>query len=67
MCKLRKISKNLLQELGREPTIEEIAEEGMMSVPEARRVLKFSKHPLALTAYRESEDSYFGDFSKTSG
>ncbi len=63
MSKLRTISKNLLQELGREPTIEEIAEEGKMSVPEARRVLKISKHPFSLDRpIGESEDSYFGDF-----
>ena len=63
MSKLRTISKNLLQELGREPTIEEIAEEGKMSVAEARRVLKISKHPFSLDRpIGESEDSYFGDF-----
>jgi RNA polymerase primary sigma factor len=63
MSKLRTISKNLLQELGREPTIEEIAKEGQMSVAEARRVLKISKHPFSLDRpIGESEDSYFGDF-----
>ena len=63
MSKLRTISKNLLQELGREPTIEEIAKEGSMSVVEARRVQKISKHPFSLDRpIGESEDSYFGDF-----
>ncbi|MBN1815925.1 MAG: RNA polymerase sigma factor RpoD [Sedimentisphaerales bacterium] len=63
MSKLRTISKNLLQELGREPTIEEIATEAEMSVAEARRVLKISKHPFSLDRpIGESEDSYFGDF-----
>lgn len=63
MSKLRTISKNLLQELGREPTIEEIAKEAEMSVAEARRVLKISKHPFSLDRpIGESEDSYFGDF-----
>lgn len=63
MSKLRTISKNLLQELGREPTIEEIAKQGEMSVAEARRVLKISKHPFSLDRpIGESEDSYFGDF-----
>ena len=63
MSKLRTISKNLLQELGREPTIEEIAKEGEMSVVEARRVQKISKHPFSLDRpIGESEDSYFGDF-----
>ena len=63
MSKLRTISKNLLQELGREPTIEEIAKQAEMSVAEARRVLKISKHPFSLDRpIGESEDSYFGDF-----
>ncbi|MHC4386197.1 MAG: sigma-70 family RNA polymerase sigma factor, partial [Planctomycetota bacterium] len=45
MSKLRTISKNLLQKLGREATIEEIADVAKMSVSETRRVLKISKHP----------------------
>ena len=63
MSRLRTVSKNLLQQLGREPTIEEIAAEADMSVVEARRVLKISKHPFSLDRpIGESEDSYFGDF-----
>jgi len=63
MSKLRTVSKTLLQKFGREPTIEEIAEEAQMSVSEARRVLKISKHPFSLDRpIGESEDSYFGDF-----
>jgi RNA polymerase primary sigma factor len=63
MSKLRTIAKNLLQKLGREPTIEEIAEEAEMSVAEARRVMKISRHPISLDRpVGESEDSYFGDF-----
>ena len=63
MSKLRNISKRLVQEVGREPTIEEIAEEAAMSVSEARRVLKISRHPISLDRpVGESEDSYFGDF-----
>ena len=63
MSKLRTVSKNLLQQFGREPTIEEIAKEAEMSVSEARRVLKISKHPFSLDRpIGESEDSYFGDF-----
>jgi len=63
MSKLRTVSKNLLQELGREPAIEEIAKEAEMNVSEARRVLKISKHPFSLDRpIGESEDSYFGDF-----
>ena len=63
MSRLCTVSKNLLQELGREPTIEEIAKMAEMSVSEARRVLKISKHPFSLDRpIGESEDSYFGDF-----
>jgi RNA polymerase primary sigma factor len=63
MSKLRNISKKLVQQLGREPTIEEIASEAGMSVSEARRVLKISRHPISLDRpVGESEDSYFGDF-----
>ena len=63
MSKLRNISKMLLQNLGREPTIEEIAEAGDMLVSEARRVMKISRHPISLDRpVGESEDSNFGDF-----
>jgi RNA polymerase primary sigma factor len=63
MSKLRNISKKLVQQLGREPTIDEIANEAGMSVSEARRVLKISRHPISLDRpVGESEDSYFGDF-----
>ena len=63
MSKLRTASKNLLQKLGREPTIEEIAKELKITVNEARRVMKISKHPISLDRpIGDSEDSYFGDF-----
>jgi RNA polymerase primary sigma factor len=63
MSKLRNISKRLLQDLGREPTIEEISKEAKMPVGECRRVLKISRHPISLDRpVGESEDSYFGDF-----
>ncbi len=63
MSKLRNISKRLLQELKREPTIEEIAVDAKMPVSEARRVMKISRHPISLDRpVGESEDSYFGDF-----
>jgi RNA polymerase primary sigma factor len=63
MSKLRNISKQLLQDLGREPTIEEIAKRGQDAVGEARRVMKISRHPISLDRpVGESEDSYFGDF-----
>ncbi len=63
MSRLRTAGKVLHQKLGREPTIEEIAEEAEMSIEETRRVLKISKHPISLDRpIGESEDSYFGDF-----
>ncbi|MGC9454565.1 MAG: RNA polymerase sigma factor RpoD [Phycisphaerae bacterium] len=63
MSKLRNISKRLVQEHGREPRIDEIAREAGMSMDEARRVLKISRHPISLDRpVGESEDSYFGDF-----
>ncbi|QDU72218.1 RNA polymerase sigma factor RpoD [Mucisphaera calidilacus] len=63
MSKLRNIAKKLLQELKREPTIEEIAEDAKMPIAEARRVMKISRHPISLDRpVGESEDSYFGDF-----
>ena len=63
MSKLRNVSKQLVQELGREPTIEEIAERAALSLSETRRVLKISRHPISLDRpVGESEDSYFGDF-----
>ncbi len=63
MSKLRNIQKNLLQELGREPTMEEIAESAKMPLEEVRRVMKISRHPISLDRpVGESEDSYFGDF-----
>jgi RNA polymerase primary sigma factor len=63
MSKLRTIQKNLLQAMGREPTIEEIAERADMSIDEARRVMKISRHPISLDRpVGESEDSHFGDF-----
>ncbi|NUO08618.1 MAG: RNA polymerase sigma factor RpoD [Candidatus Brocadia sp.] len=63
MSKIRNVSKKLLQERGREPTIEEIAKEVKITVGEARRVLKISRHQISLDRpVGESEDSSFGDF-----
>jgi RNA polymerase primary sigma factor len=63
MSKLRNIQKNLLQELGREPTVEEIALKAKMPIEETRRVMKISRHPISLDRpVGESEDSHFGDF-----
>jgi len=63
MSKLRTIQKRLLQIMGREPTIEELAEQAGMPVDETRRVMKISRHPISLDRpVGESEDSQFGDF-----
>jgi RNA polymerase primary sigma factor len=63
MSRLRAIQKQMLQEKGLEPTIEELAERAEMSVAETRRVMKISRHPVSLDRpVGESEDSYFGDF-----
>jgi len=63
MSKLRNISKQFLQEVGREPTLEELASEADLPLAEVRRVMKISRHPISLDRpVGESEDSYFGDF-----
>jgi RNA polymerase primary sigma factor len=63
MSRLRNVSKKLLQDMGREPTIEETAKAANISIEETRRVLKISRHPISLDRpVGESEDSYFGDF-----
>lgn len=63
MSKLRRVAKELLQELGREPTVEEMAEYAEITIEEAKRVLSISRHPVSLDRpVGESEDSYFGDF-----
>jgi RNA polymerase primary sigma factor len=63
MSKLRNVSKKLLQEMGREPTIEETARAANISYEECKRVLKISRQPISLDRpVGESEDSYFGDF-----
>jgi len=49
--------------MGREPTLEELADKAGMSVSEVRRVLKISRHPISLDRpIGDSDDSYFGDF-----
>ena len=61
--KLIRVSRQLLQELGREPHPEEIAEEMNMSVDRVREILKISQEPVSLeTPIGEEEDSHLGDF-----
>lgn len=61
--KLIRVSRQLLQELGREPTPEEIAKELDMPVERVREILKISQEPVSLeTPIGEEEDSHLGDF-----
>ncbi len=61
--KLIRVSRQLLQELGREPSPEEIAVEMNMPVERVREILKISQEPVSLeTPIGEEEDSHLGDF-----
>jgi len=63
MSNIRNIVKRLIQDKGREPTLEEISKAASLSISETRRVLKISKRPISLDRpIGESEDSFFGDF-----
>ncbi len=63
MTKLRNVAKKLAQRNGREPSLEEIAQESGISLEETKRVLKIAKHPISLDRpIGEGDDSYFGDF-----
>jgi len=68
LSKLRNASKQLLQELGREPTTEEAAAATGLSLDETRRVLAMGRHPVSLDRpVGESEDSCFGEFIEDGG
>lgn len=61
--KLIRVSRQLLQELGREPHPEEIAKEMNMTVDKVREIMKISQEPVSLeTPIGEEEDSHLGDF-----
>jgi RNA polymerase primary sigma factor len=62
MSRVRNVSRQLLQELGRDPTLEETAHRAETTVDEARRVLAMSRFPISLDRpVGNSEDSHFGD------
>jgi RNA polymerase primary sigma factor len=62
MSRVRTVSRTLLQELGREPTLEEVAKRSETTIEEARRVLAMSRYPISLDRpVGNSEDSHFGD------
>ncbi|MEE9394762.1 MAG: sigma-70 family RNA polymerase sigma factor [Planctomycetota bacterium] len=68
MSKLRNVHKRLVQQEGREPTIEEVAVAAEISLEEAKRVMSISKHPISLDRpVGDSEDSYFGEFIEDEG
>ena len=63
MSRLRRIAKDLVQDFGREPTIEEIAEAAETTIEEARRAMTMARQPVSLDRpVGEGEDSNFGDF-----
>jgi len=66
--KLIRTSRYLVQEMGREPTPEEIAERMEMPLDKVRKVLKIAKEPISLeTPIGEEEDSHLGDFIEDKG
>ena len=66
--KLIRTSRYLVQEMGREPTPEEIAEKMDMALDKVRKVLKIAKEPISLeTPIGEEEDSHLGDFIEDKG
>ena len=63
MSKVRAVTRDLLQELGREPTPEETAERAKLSLEDARCIMKMARQPLSLDQpVGEHDDSYFGEF-----
>jgi RNA polymerase primary sigma factor len=68
MSRLRRVGKRLVQELGREPTVEELSSASGVSEEETRRVLKISRHSVSLDRpVGETEDSFFGEFIEDPG
>ena len=63
MTKVRNVSRQLVQELGREPTTEEIADHANLSLDDTRCILKMSRQPLSLDqSVGDYDDSFFGEF-----
>jgi RNA polymerase primary sigma factor len=63
MSKVRVITRQLVQELGREPTVEETARRAGLSIEDARCILKMARQPLSLDQpVGDHDDSYFGEF-----
>ncbi|MEY2613958.1 MAG: polymerase sigma factor SigA [Planctomycetota bacterium] len=63
MSKVRQVIRDLIQELGREPSVEETAQRSGLSMDDARVVIKMAKQPLSLDQpVGEHDDSFFGEF-----
>jgi RNA polymerase primary sigma factor len=63
--KLIRVSRNLVQEIGREPTSEEISKKMDLPINIVRKIIKFAQQPISLeTPIGEEEDSHLGDFIK---
>jgi RNA polymerase primary sigma factor len=63
MTKVRMVTRQLVQELGREPSVEETAERAGLSIDDARVIIKMARQPLSLDQpVGDHEDSYFGEF-----
>jgi RNA polymerase primary sigma factor len=68
MTKLRAAARVLLQEIGREPSVEEMAEAAGVPLEEARRVMRISRQPVSLDKpIGEGDDTAFGDFIEDRG
>jgi len=68
MSRVRNVSRQLLQDKGREPTLEEVARRAETTIEEARRVLAMSRYPISLDRpVGNSEDSHFGDLLPDGG
>ncbi len=63
MNKIRQITRDLVQQVGREPTAEEVSAKSGLSIEDTRVILKMSRHPLSLDQpIGDHEDSVFGEF-----
>ncbi|MEQ1824562.1 MAG: sigma-70 family RNA polymerase sigma factor [Pirellula sp.] len=63
MSKVRQVTRDLIQELGREPSVEETAERAGLSLDDARVVIKMARQPLSLDQpVGDHDDSFFGEF-----
>ncbi|MCA9037447.1 MAG: RNA polymerase sigma factor RpoD [Planctomycetaceae bacterium] len=68
MTRLRAAARDLLQELGREPTVDEMAEVAGVPIEEARRVMRISRQPISLDKpIGDSDDNSFGEFLEDRG